>query len=168
MKSMSLSIGAQQAKDILLSKIRTDKSMLRLAYTTIAKEKGVFGKLSGDRFWLIDFYDEDAAVNVRMLPKRFYFGTITEKDGKSIINGKFKFPWVYCIAFALFFAAVFQMFFGLITGGLYVEGTLIIVAVSAIFILLEMLLGYVDNIKYEKKTLLFLKELYEDFITEEA
>ena len=60
------------------------------------------------------------------------------------------------------------MYFDLITDGLYVEGVLIIVAVSAIFILLEMLLGYIDNIKYEKKMLRFLKELYGDFIVEEA
>ena len=68
----------------------------------------------------------------------------------------------------MFFAIVFQMYFDLITDGLYVEGVLIIVAVSAIFILLEMLLGYIDNIKYEKKMLRFLKELYGDFIVEEA
>lgn len=168
MKSMYLSISAQQAKKILFSNMRTDKTLTQLAYTVFTNKKGVFGKISGDRFWLIDFYDEDAAVNVRMLPKRFYFGTITEHDGKSIINGKFKFPWVYCIACALFFAIVFQMYFDLITDGLYVEGALIIVAVSAIFILLEMLLGYIDNIKYEKKMLRFLKELYGDFIVEEA
>ena len=168
MKSMYLSISAQQAKKILFSNMRTDKTLTQLAYTVFTNKTGVFGKISGDRFWLIDFYDEDAAVNVRMLPKRFYFGTITEHDGKSIINGKFKFPWVYCIACALFFAIVFQMYFDLITDGLYVEGALIIVAVSAIFILLEMLLGYIDNIKYEKKMLRFLKELYGDFIVEEA
>lgn len=168
MGTMNLSISAQQAKEILLSNIRTDKSMLRLAYTISAKEKGVFGKLSGDRFWILDFYDEDAAVHVRTLPKRFYFGNITERDGKSVISGKFKFPWVYCIACALFFAVVFHMFFDLITDGLYVEGVLIIIAVSAIFILLEMGLGYIDNLKYEKKMLLFLKELYGDFIIEEV
>lgn len=140
--------------------------MTWLAYAASVKEKGVFGKLSGDRFWLIDSYDEEWMFLRVRIPRRFYFGSITEHDGKAVISGKFKFPWVYCIACALFFAIVFHLFFDSIAD--VAQAILIIVAVSAIFILFEMLLGYIDNIKYEKKMLLFLKELYEDFIIEEA
>lgn len=168
MKTMHLSISAQQAKNVLLSKIRTDQSLIKLAYTIFTNKKGVFGKLYGDRFWLVDLYDENSAVHARIFPKRFYFGNIIEHKGKAIIKGKFAFPWVYSIAYGIFFANVFLMFFELSTEWQHIAKTILfIVIVTAVFVLQAMLFGYIDNQKYEKKMLHFLKETYGEFIVTE-
>lgn len=167
MQSMHLSISAQQAKEILSSNIRTDKSMLRLAYAIFIYKDNVFGKLYGDRFWIIEFDDEEDATHFHMFPKRFYFGSITEEEGKAIINGSFSFPWVYGFISGCWF--LYFLLSDLIKYGENVINAVIVsLALTMVGTLILLLFGYWGSRANEKKMLRFLKELYGDFIVEEA
>lgn len=167
MKHMCLNISAQQAKDILLSKIRTDKSILRLAYTIFKYGGSVFGKLYGDHFWIIEFDDEENANSFHMFPKRFYFGSITEEEGKAIINGRFKFPWVYGLISGCWFL-YFLLSYLIKDGENVIKAVIESLALTMVGTLILLLYGYFGSRANEKKMLLFLKELYGDFIVEEA
>lgn len=157
----SASRPSETVKESLSAKLKP-YSLFRIAYKGVFNKDLVYGKISGDKLWVIRPYDEEVSAYFCMPPRRIFFAEISEADGTTQIKGKFRFPWVYWIAVLLVLAEHF-IGFELPTS---ILDFIIPLLLLALFIALAFLYGYVGNKKGEKRTIALLNKLFEELENE--
>lgn len=158
----STSCPSESVKE-LLSRSFKDCSLFRIAYKGVFSKDLVYGKVGGDKLWVIRPYDEEVSTYFCMPPRRIFFAEISEADGTTQIKGKFRFPWAYWIAILLVLA---EYFIGFELPASIDIGFFILLLLPALFIALAFLYGYVGNRRGEKRTIAFLNKLFEELENE--